>query len=89
MSEGEAAATLTCQELVELVTDYLEGSLPSAERARFDEHIAGCTGCTNYLRQMRRTIQTVGYLSEDHVSPEAERELLDAFRTWKDDRQIG
>lgn len=75
-------AGLTCQQLVELVTDYLEGALPDEERLRFEMHIAGCVACTNYLAQMRRTIATLGALHPEHLSPEAEHELLALFRDW-------
>jgi anti-sigma factor RsiW len=74
---------LSCQELVELVTDYLEGALPNGLRERFDAHIAHCTGCQTYLEQMRMTIRTTGELSAESVSPEAERALLEAFRGWR------
>jgi anti-sigma factor RsiW len=74
---------LSCQELVELVTDYLEGALPDGLRARFEEHVAHCTGCTTYLEQMRATIRATGTLSPESLSPEAERALLDAFRGWR------
>ena len=74
---------LSCRELVELVTDYLEGSLSEEERLRFDEHIGICTGCRVYLEQMRATIVVVGRLSKDSLSPDAERELLEAFRGWR------
>jgi anti-sigma factor RsiW len=74
---------LSCQELVELVTDYLEGALPPELHARFDQHIAHCTGCQTYLEQMRATIRATGSLTPESVSPEAERTLLDAFRGWR------
>jgi anti-sigma factor RsiW len=74
---------LTCQELVELVTDYLEGALSPAERARFDAHLAGCTGCRRYLEQMRQTIATLPRLTEETIQPDAKEALLRAFRTWK------
>jgi predicted anti-sigma-YlaC factor YlaD len=74
---------LTCQELVELVTDYLEGSMSAAERARFDEHLAVCTGCRNYLDQMRKTIRALGQLSEQNISAQARDDLLNVFRGWK------
>jgi anti-sigma factor RsiW len=77
------AQELTCQELVELVTDYLEGTLSPAERARFDAHITGCTGCRRYLAQMRQTIATLPRLTEETIQPEARDALLQAFRTWK------
>lgn len=75
--------TLTCQELVEIVTDYLEGAMSPEDRARFDEHLVLCAGCRYYLDQMRKTIQLVGRLTEDHISPEAQQDLLQAFRNWK------
>jgi anti-sigma factor RsiW len=74
---------LSCQELVELVTDYLEEKLPAAERARFEAHLVGCSGCQNYLEQMRKTIQVVGKLREDHLTPESKAALLQRFRHWK------
>jgi anti-sigma factor RsiW len=74
---------LSCQELVELVTDYLEGALPEADRIRFEEHISRCDGCTLYLEQMRRTIELLGHLPADAVTPDAERELVVAFRGWR------
>jgi anti-sigma factor RsiW len=74
---------LTCQELVELVTDYLEGTLPPVERARFEAHIAGCTGCRRYLAQMRQTIATLPRLTEESIQPEAREALLRTFRKWK------
>lgn len=74
---------LTCQELVELVTDYLEGSMSATQRARFEEHLAKCTGCRNYLAQMRRTISSLGRLSEESLPPQARDDLLGVFRDWK------
>ena len=55
---------MTCIELVELVTEYLEGSMPAEQRARFEEHVSGCDGCTTYLEQFRTTIRLTGMLSE-------------------------
>ena len=77
---------LTCQELVELVTAYLEGTLSAAERLRFVEHLAECEGCTTYLDHMRQIVRLLGCLSEDHVSPEAQGKLLEAFHDWKKGR---
>ena len=76
------AEQLSCQELVELVTDYLEDALSEEETARFEAHIGGCDGCNVYLEQMRQTIAMVGSLSADALTPEAESALLDAFRGW-------
>ncbi len=77
------AAYLTCAELVELVTDYLETALSSSDRMRFEEHLMTCPSCQAHLDQMRLTIDTVGRLSADALPAEAERDLLDAFRDWK------
>jgi hypothetical protein len=71
--------TLTCQELVELVTDYLEGALRPTERARFEAHIAQCQHCPNYLDQMRTTIRLLGRMTTESLSPAARHELLARF----------
>lgn len=73
---------LTCRELAELVTDYLEDALPARERARFERHLAGCAGCQAYLKQMRETIRVLGHLGEDALDPAARDALLEAFRDW-------
>jgi anti-sigma factor RsiW len=77
-------AHLSCRELVELVTAYLEGALSIADRLRFENHLSECDGCSTYLEQMRRTIELTGTLRVDDVSPDAESALLHAFRTWKE-----
>ena len=74
---------LSCRELVELVTDYLERALDRRTRSRFDRHISGCPHCTAYLEQIRETIRLTGMLREDQLEPQARDELLAAFRTWK------
>jgi anti-sigma factor RsiW len=74
---------LSCQELVELVTDYLEGMLPGEERLRFEDHIGRCDGCDVYLEQMRLTVSMLGHMPLDALAPDAERELLVAFRGWR------
>lgn len=78
-------AGLTCRELVELVTDYLEGALPPAERDRFDAHIARCPHCHRYLEQMRQLIAALPGLTEETIPTAARQELLHAFRRWKVD----
>ena len=77
------ADEMTCKELVELVTEYLEGTLSSLDCARFEEHLAECPGCRTYLQQMRQTIRVLGQLPEESLSPDCKEELLRAFRTWK------
>ena len=74
---------LSCQELVELITDHLEDALSADDRARFDRHLATCPNCRTYLDQMRLTIALTGQLSEDDLSPESRDALLEAFRAWK------
>ena len=73
---------LTCHEVVEIITDYLEDALSPADRRRVDEHLAGCGGCTAYLEQMRETIRLTGMLTEEQIPEEQRQELLVAFRTW-------
>jgi anti-sigma factor RsiW len=77
---------LSCKELVEIVTAYLEGTLPVRERMRFEDHLSGCPGCVNYLEQMRTTIKLTGTLSEDMISIKAQQTLLELFRDWKNTR---
>lgn len=74
--------TLSCQELVELVTDWLEGALDERHRRAFEEHLAACSGCTEYVEQLRATIELTGTLTPEDLSPEAEETLLQAFRGW-------
>lgn len=76
-------ADLTCRELVEIVTDYLEGRLPPRDRMRFEDHVLVCEGCTAYVEQMRETIRLTGALRTADVPAEVEEELLRAFRGWK------
>lgn len=78
-----ASDELTCQEFCELVTEYLEGTLPSVDRARFDAHMIDCPYCPLYLEQMRQTIRALGTLPEDQLTPTARAELLQRFRDWK------
>jgi anti-sigma factor RsiW len=80
---ADAIKPLACQELVELVTDYLEGRLEPADRERFDAHIAGCDACTAYLEQMRMTLEALGRIPAESLSAHAQEELLVAFREWR------
>ena len=77
------ARDLTCKELVELVTEYLEGGLTAAERERFEEHLGFCDWCVTYLDQMRQTLAALGTLGVDDLSPAMQDMLLDAFRGWR------
>ena len=77
---------MACQELVELVTAYFDGSLSRSDRRRFRAHIRGCVNCTAYVEQMRVMIEATGQLTEEDIDPAAREELLYAFRAWKDQR---
>jgi anti-sigma factor RsiW len=74
---------MTCEEFVELVTAYLEGTLPADDRAAFDEHMALCPGCDRYLAQFRTTIDVLGELPEESLSSPGRERLLDAFAQWR------
>ena len=73
---------LACQEIVELVTAYLEDALDPSDRERFEEHLVFCDGCGNYLEQMRTTIRLTGR-AEQRLPDELEAQLLEAFRNWR------
>jgi anti-sigma factor RsiW len=74
---------LTCAEIVELVTEYVEGGLDTNDRERFEEHVGYCDWCLTYLDQMRETIDATGRLGEEDLSPELQQGLLEAFRDWR------
>jgi anti-sigma factor RsiW len=74
---------MDCNELVELVTAYLDGSLDPEMRARFDMHLLECDGCENYLQQFRATIETLGSVRDDELDPSYREKLLNAFRDWR------
>ena len=74
---------MKCREVVELMTDYLEGALSREDRARFEDHIAGCDGCRAYLEQLRETRRVAGRLATEPVPESLKAELLDAFRDWR------
>ncbi len=74
---------LTCLELVQLVTDYLEGVLSARDRRRFERHLRACPDCPTYVQQMGETIRLAGVLREEDIQPRVRAELLAAFRDWK------
>jgi hypothetical protein len=80
---AESHEHITCQEVVELVTDYFEGALPADETDLFEQHINFCEGCDWYVDQMRTTVSTVGHLREEDLPEETRDRLLAAFRDWK------
>ncbi len=73
---------LVCRQVVELISDYLDGALPADVRAAVEAHLAGCDGCTMVLEEFRRTIAMTGMLAEDDVTPAQRDILLAAFRGW-------
>ena len=75
---------LVCQQVVELVTDYLEGALSRSERRRFEAHLADCEHCTEYLEQMRATIRLTGRLQAEDLTPEMREEFSTLYRRWRD-----
>ena len=75
---------MACRELVEVVSDYLEDRLPDHDRRRFEAHLAECPYCVTYMEQMRQTIETLGQLSLESISPQARAGLVEAFRGWRD-----
>jgi anti-sigma factor RsiW len=74
---------MDCNELVELVTAYLDGSLDLETRARFDRHLLECDGCENYVQQFRVTVRTLHRIREDQLDPVFRDRLLSAFRNWR------
>jgi anti-sigma factor RsiW len=74
---------LVCQEVVELVTDYLEGALSTADQRRFETHLADCPHCTEYLAQIRETIRLAGRLAPQDLTPDMRTDLTDLYRRWR------
>jgi len=77
---------IACQELVELVTEYLEGTLSAADTARLDAHLSACEACTMYVEQMRDTLRIMGAIEPEQVSDAAYTELAGVFAVWKAER---
>jgi len=78
---------LVCQQAVELVTGYLEGTLSWREHRRFEAHLAGCPNCTEYLAQMRETIRLAGRLKPEDLTPQQREEFVDLYRRWRSDQE--
>ncbi len=80
---GYMAGNFTCQEVAQLITEYLEGTFSLSQRLRFQMHIGLCFACRNYLHQMKYTVATLGQLPTEPVPPEIKEALMHKFRTWK------
>jgi anti-sigma factor RsiW len=76
---------IPCKRIVEMVTDYLEGSLSRSQRRRFERHLAGCPHCTEYLAQIQATIRLSGRLRSEDLSPEMTAELGELYRRWREE----
>lgn len=73
---------MACRQAVELVTDYLEGTLSLAQRRRFEAHLARCPDCPEYLAQMRAIIALAGSVTPDDLTPRMRSELISLYRQW-------
>jgi anti-sigma factor RsiW len=82
MSTRNNTDEMACRELVGVVSAYLDGTLPQADRRRFDAHLEECPYCINYLEQMRETIDSLGELTVDSIAPAKRREIVEAFSDW-------
>lgn len=76
-------AGVPCQQVVEMVTDYVEGVMPTVERRRLEHHLTGCAHCTEYLAQIRETIRLAGRVSPEDLTPGMRAELTDLYRRWR------
>jgi anti-sigma factor RsiW len=83
VAEHTSTEHVSCQQVVELVTDYLEQALPADEAALVEQHLNFCDGCVWYVDEIRSTIATVGRIDEAEVPPETREKLMTAFRDWK------
>jgi anti-sigma factor RsiW len=81
-----SAEEMPCQELVEVVSDYLEDRLSPRDRSRFEQHLEECPHCVEYLDQMRQTVAAVGRVAEEDLTPDARRDLVRLFREWRAER---
>ncbi len=78
--------SITCRELVELVSDYIDDALSPYDQERFEAHLEECEPCVTYIEQVRRTIEATGQVTEESLQPPAREAMLKTFRTWKRDR---
>lgn len=80
--------SITCRELVELVSDYIDGALSPYDQERFEAHLQLCEPCVTYIEQMRRTIEATGHVTQESLPPPAREAMLETFRTWKRERAV-
>ena len=80
---AESADHLSCREVVELVTDHLDGALSAEEVALFEQHLNFCEGCVWYVEQIKTTVDALGEIREEDLPPEAKNRLMTVFRDWR------
>jgi anti-sigma factor RsiW len=80
---AESADHLSCREVVELVTDHLDGALSAEEVALFEQHLNFCEGCVWYVEQIKTTVDVLGEIREENLPPEAKDRLMTVFRDWR------
>ena len=83
---GSGGHDINCAKAVSLVTDYLDGSLTQAERARFEAHLADCDNCTEHVKQIKVTVAAAGRVREDDLDPRVREDLMNLYRRWRADR---
>ena len=76
---------ITCQQAVDLVTEYLDGALSGTDRRKFEAHLAECDACTEHFKQILVTVAVTGHVAEDDLDPLAREDLMDLYRRWRDD----
>ena len=76
---------LVCRQAVELMSDYVDGTLGERDRARLEAHLAGCPHCTEYMAQIREVITAAGRVEPDDLPPQALDELVTLYRRWRQD----
>src|SRR6266545_7054732 len=79
---------MACQELVEVITAHLDGTMDAVDRHRLEGHLAECPGCRTYLEQMRTTVRLTGMLPPETLPPSRRQGLLDAYRGWRRGRDL-
>ncbi len=79
---------LSCKEITEIITDYLEGRMSLPDRIRFQMHVGGCRHCRAYLRQMKATIASLGRLPDEPMPDDVRDEMRKRFAAWNDARRV-
>jgi anti-sigma factor RsiW len=83
---GPGGHDINCAKAVSLVTDYLDGTLTRAERARFEAHLTECDNCTEHVKQIRVTVAAAGRVRDEDLDPLVREDLMNLYRRWRDDR---